>query len=169
MGSLWTDLTIQEEKDFQDRVQRIAGDPRCLRMKAYIQHGRVTTYDHCMDVARTAFVLNRRLHIHANEGRLVRAAFLHDYFLYDWHLQGDFLHGYHHPHIAAMNARRDFELDPAEVQAIESHMWPLTLFHAPASRIAWMVTVADKLCSSRETLMRRKSRRFSLYRGASKE
>ncbi len=155
MRYIFEGMTAQEEREFREQLGTMAQDPRCLRMRNYIQHGRITTYEHCMDVARTAFLLNRRLHMRANEKRLVRAAFLHDYFLYDWHSHGDHLHGYHHPHIAARNACRDFRLDPVEVQAIESHMWPLTLFHAPASRIAWMVTLADKLCSSQETLFRR--------------
>ncbi len=150
-----TGLSSSEEREFQKYMAELAQDPRCLRMKRYIQHGHITTYDHCLDVAREAFWLNRRLHLRAQEQRLVRAAFLHDYFLYDWHNHGDHLHGYHHPHIAALNAGRDFQLDAVEIAAIESHMWPLTLFHAPSSRIAWLVTVADKICSSRETLFER--------------
>ena len=148
-------LSLVEEREFKEHIRIIALDPRCLRMKNYIQHGRITTYDHCMDVARQAFLMNRRLHLKANERRLVRAAFLHDYFLYDWHVHGDHLHGYHHPHIAAVNARKDFAVSEEEMAAIESHMWPLTLFYAPASRIAWLITVADKICSSRETLFER--------------
>lgn len=148
-----------EEREFQEEVRRIAFDPRCLRMKQYIQHGAISTYDHCMSVAREAFWLNRRWHIHADERELVTAAFLHDYFLYDWHCHGDHLHGYHHPHIAAVNAGRDFAVSPAVKAAIESHMWPLTLFHAPSSRLAWLVTLADKICSARETLLERKRTR----------
>jgi uncharacterized protein len=155
MSRIFAKMTKQEEVEFQNRVRSVAQDSRCLQMKRYLQHGRITTYDHCMDVARMSFLINRRLNMQEDERRLVRAAFLHDYFLYDWHVHGDHLHGYHHPGIAARNAQRDFHLDPVELQAIESHMWPLTLFHAPASRIAWTITVADKLCSSRETLFRR--------------
>lgn len=148
-------LTKRENQEFLEYIHALAADPRSLRMKQFCQHGRITTYDHCMSVARMSFLLNRRLHIHANERKLVRAAFLHDYFLYDWHLHGDKLHGYHHPRIAAINAHNDFGISPEEMLAIESHMWPLTLLHAPGSRIAWTITLADKLCSSRETLFLR--------------
>ena len=149
-------LSVKEEREFQEKIRSIAWDPRCLRMKHYIQHGSITTYDHCMNVAREAFWLNRKLRVHADERQLVTVAFLHDYFLYDWHTHGDHLHGYHHPHIAAVNARRDFGISKEEGKAIESHMWPLTLFHAPSSRIAWLVTLADKICSSKETLFERR-------------
>ena len=104
-------LTDTEETQFDKLIRPIALDQKALRMKKYIQHGKVTTYSHSLRVAKTAFALNRSLHAGCDERRLVRAAFLHDYFLYDWHTHGDKLHGYHHPEIAAENAARDFGLD----------------------------------------------------------
>ena len=53
--------------------------------KNYIQHGDVTTYQHCKNVVRVSFWLNRRLHLHADETSLAVGAFLHDFYLYDWH------------------------------------------------------------------------------------
>ena len=143
-------LTDTEETQFDKLIRPIALDQKALRMKKYIQHGKVTTYSHSLRVAKTAFALNRLLHAGCDERRLVRAAFLHDYFLYDWHTHGDKLHGYHHPEIAAENAARDFGLDQKEQSIIRTHMWPLTLFHVPASREAWIVTIADKLCGAEE-------------------
>ena len=143
-------LTDTEEAQFEKLIRPIALDPRALRMKKYIQHGNVTTYSHSLRVAKTAFALNRAFHAGCDERRLVRAAFLHDYFLYDWHTHGDKLHGYHHPEIAAENAARDFGLDQKEQSIIRTHMWPLTLFQVPSSREAWIVTIADKLCSTAE-------------------
>ena len=125
-------LTDTEETQFDKLIRPIALDQKALRMKKYIQHGKVTTYSHSLRVAKTAFALNRSLHAGCDERRLVRAAFLHDYFLYDWHTHGDKLHGYHHPEIAAENAARDFGLDQKEQSIIRTHMWPLTLFHVPA-------------------------------------
>ena len=78
-------LSQDEEVIFGNLIRELAEDTRALKMKCFIQHGRITTYDHCISVAREAFNLNRRLHMHTDEKRLVRAAFLHDYFLYDWH------------------------------------------------------------------------------------
>lgn len=150
-------MTVEEQEEFNHLMAPLAGDPRVLRMRQYIQHGRVTTYDHCLAVARTSYELNLRLHLHAHVGELLRAAFLHDYFLYDWHTRGDHLHGYHHPGIAAGNADRDFHLTKRERSCIETHMWPLTLFHMPSSKEAWIITLADKICSTRETLTKRRT------------
>ena len=62
------------------------------RMREYIQHGSVTTYQHCKNVALVRFWLNRRLHLHAAETSLAVCALLHDFYLYDWHTTGTF-HG----------------------------------------------------------------------------
>lgn len=146
-----------EAADFIALLRDLVDDPNAARMKNYIQHGSVTTWSHCYSVARLSFILARRLKLkRINERELVRAAFLHDYFLYDWHARGDRLHGYHHPDIAADNAVRDFQLSPREENIIRSHMWPLTFRHIPKSREAFLVSISDKIISIRETLFRRK-------------
>ena len=71
----------RDREAFEALIRELSADPRAQKMKDYIQHGTVTTYDHCMDVARTSFSINRKLHLHAPEKELVTAAFLHDYFL----------------------------------------------------------------------------------------
>ncbi|MBQ9606283.1 MAG: HD family phosphohydrolase [Lachnospiraceae bacterium] len=148
-------MTTEEERQFRTMASPVSEDPKVTRMQDFIQHGNKSTYDHCMDVARTAFIINRRLHIGADEQKLVRASILHDYFLYDWHYKGDNLHGYHHPAIASRNAEADFHITRKEQKMIESHMWPLTFFHIPTSRGGWILTVADKICSSREVVKNR--------------
>lgn len=150
-----TRLSAQEEKEFAALAEGIAGDEKTLRMKNFIQHGTISTHEHCMDVARCAFKLNRHLHLHADEKVLVEAGFLHDYYLYDWHTHGDSLHGYHHAQIAAENARKDFGVSEKAEDAIRTHMWPLTLTRVPSSKEAWIISLADKMCSARETLFER--------------
>ena len=142
-------------------IEKMAEDPRLLRMKSFIQHGRVNTYDHCLSVARLSLKLARGLHLKVDSEELVRGALLHDYYLYDWHTRGDRLHGYHHPAIAADQADKDFSLTRKERNIIRTHMWPLTLGHMPSSKEAALVCVADKLCSAKETLMRKRWRRKS--------
>ena len=125
-------------------------------MKNFIQHGNVTTYDHVRHVAECSYRMNHRFHLHANDFELIRGAILHDYFLYDWHTFGDGLHGYHHPARALKNAERDFGLSMREKNIISSHMWPLTLRSCPKCREAWIVCLADKICSTYETIRMRK-------------
>ena len=125
---------------------------------SFIQHGSVSVHSHSIRVAECSLKLEKfleKLGIHCHERDLVRGALLHDYFLYDWH---DKLHGFHHPHVALENASREYQLTPRERDIIRKHMWPLTLFHIPRCREAWVVTTADKYCSLKETLLERKGR-----------
>ncbi len=147
-------LTDEEERDFWEIIEPIASDPRTQEMKKYIQHSHVSTYDHCMDVARHCFYFVRHHELKVDEKALVRAAFLHDYYLYDWHTHGDKLHGYHHADIAKANAKRDFDINILESEIINSHMWPLNLTRVPKTREALLLCAVDKFCSARETLMK---------------
>ena len=146
----------KEDIEFQQLLRDLSEDPRCLKMKNYIQHSDITTFDHCMDVARRCFRFVRRFHIHCDEEALVVGAFLHDYYLYDWHTYGDHLHGYHHADRALKNALRDFEVDEKVQGIIRTHMWPLNLTRVPGSREAFIVCMIDKIVSTRETIHRPK-------------
>lgn len=156
-------LTTEEK----DRVTAILGPlishPRVQEMKKYIQHGSVTTYEHCMSVATECYEYVLRHGSRVNVEALVRAAFLHDFYLYDWHERGDGshrLHGFRHARRAAANARREFGISKLEDRIIRSHMWPLTFFAFPRSREGWILTYIDKKVSWRETLKQR-SRKYA--------
>ncbi len=155
-------LTNQENNQFLQHLTGILHTKETALMKHCIQHGRISTYDHILSVAKLSFYLNRRLHLGADEKELVRGAFLHDFYLYDWHKNGYIgrLHGLHHPTIALENASKRYRLTPVERNIIESHMWPLTLFHIPKCRAAWIVCIADKICSAYEVAAHTKSLRL---------
>jgi uncharacterized protein len=87
---------------------------------------------------------------------LVRAALLHDFFLYDWHTPDKMwsLHGWTHPVRAVENGRKYFAISDKEASLIRTHMWPWTLLHPPVCREGWIICLADKLCSAGETLFR---------------
>ena len=156
-------MRMEEETGFSALLAGLDRDPRALRMKRYVQHGSISTYDHCLRVARLSYAIARRLPVSVEERSLVRAAFLHDYFLYDWHTKGDHLHGYHHAAIAAENAERDFGLSEKEMHIIKSHMWPLNRFSVPDSKEGWIVTLSDKICSLQETVFLRRGREETAY------
>lgn len=147
-------LTRSDREIFHNVLKELTSAPSVQEMKKYIQHSDISTFRHCLRVAKKSLLLARSMNLNVHREELVRGAMLHDYFLYDWHTKGDNLHGYHHPHIAAKNACRDFDLTPLEINIIESHMWPLTLFHFPKSREAAIVCLADKLCSTDEIVKR---------------
>ena len=75
-------LTPEEEVRMHILLKGIADDPNALEMQKFIQHGSVTTYEHCLRVTRIAFWLNIHLHARADEASLVKGAFLHDFYLY---------------------------------------------------------------------------------------
>lgn len=136
---------------------------RVLRMRTFIQHGKITTYDHCFRVAAMSYRINKMFKLKSDEKALIRGAFLHDYFLYDWHkkkakfknLKEFFkLHSFMHPSYAAANAKRDFGIGEKEENIIRSHMWPLTVTKLPKCREAVIVCIADKLTSATETILR---------------
>ncbi|MBQ6720943.1 MAG: HD domain-containing protein [Clostridia bacterium] len=147
-------MNPKELSRFRQLVRDTADHPRVQIMKTYRQHGCISTYDHCMGVARMSFRLARLLHIRTDEPSLVRGAFLHDYYLYDWHNHQHKLHGFRHPKTAMHNAIRDFNVNSLEAGIIRTHMWPFTLRALPRTREAVIVCLADKICALRETFHR---------------
>lgn len=152
-------LTRQETAEISALLHGLDKTIEAEQMKHYIQHGRISTYDHVISVVRLSFCINRRFHLGASDAELVRGAFLHDFYLYDWHHNGypGRLHGFHHPAIALENALQRYALTPGECNIIESHMWPLTLRKIPRCRAALIVCIADKICSSYETVVRNRT------------
>ena len=143
------------ENEFEDLIHDLEADEKVLEMKKYKQHGKVSTYDHCRDVARVSHRLAKLFHAPVNKKEMIRGAFLHDYFLYDWHHHEGKWHGFTHPGKARQNAEEDFELTSKEKNIIESHMWPLTPTAVPKNLEAVLVNLADKICSTKETLFKR--------------
>lgn len=129
---------------------------RMLQERKFVQHGRVSTYAHSIRVACLSLWLAHHLRVlhMINRRSLVRAALLHDYFLYDWH-HWDYgthrLHGFTHGKTALMNAVRDFSLTRREADAIAHHMTPMTL--PPRTLEGALVSLADKISALGETIL----------------
>lgn len=151
-------LTSKELSEIRDHLHGLHQTKEAQLMKHFIQHGHISTYDHVVSVTRLSFYLNRRLHLGASDSELVRGAFLHDFYLYDWHNSHSHerLHGFHHPAVALKNAMKRYKLSPVEQNIIRSHMWPLTLSAVPKYRASLIVCLADKICSTYETIVRKK-------------
>lgn len=142
------------------RIEQYASDilesHNFRKTEQYMQHGSISVKRHCLSVAECSIMIEDRLKclgFRCQEREMVRGALLHDYFLYDWHdkYSHEKLHGFHHPHVALVNASREYQLSARERDIIEKHMWPLTM-RPPRCREAWIVTAADKYCSLKETL-----------------
>lgn len=153
-------LPIEDEEKIEECLKEFIKKEEVQSMKNYLQHGNVSTYEHCMQVVRVSFWINKKFKLNANQKQLIIGAFLHDFFLYDWHDPGDGshqLHGFSHPEKASINAKKYFRISSGVRHIIECHMWPLTITRLPKSREAVIVCIADKCCSLNETLFQRKS------------
>ena len=144
------------DKLIAEHARRLEREGRLAQLRAFMQHGRTSVYEHSLNVAHMALRLARRLPFRIDEDALVRGALLHDYFLYDWHIPepGRPLHGFYHPKAALQNAARDFRLTHRERDIIRHHMFPLTL-RPPTTIEGILVCLSDKLCALKETFARR--------------
>jgi uncharacterized protein len=160
-GDFTKQFRLEDERLFNNILGDFLTDDTAALMKGFIQHGTISTYEHAENVARVSYIINKKLRLHANIGVLLRGAFLHDFYLYDWHKKElhHRLHGFRHPRTAALNAAACYGVGLRERQVIESHMWPLTISKIPRSREAWIVCLADKLCASIETVKMRTKKR----------
>lgn len=144
---------LQEQS--AEKLSLYLGDERLMKMKEYVQHGDVSTYDHAVLVAFYSCMLACRLGLKYDERALIRGALLHDYYLYDWHEKEAWhkWHGFRHPRFAMENAQRDFHLSEKEIEIIRKHMWPLTII-PPRCKEAWIVNGTDTWISLIESAAR---------------
>lgn len=147
-------LTLSEKREFYKIIEDYIASDYVQEMKQYIQHGKCTTFHHCISVAYFSYWLCLRLSIPCDIKSVTRGAFLHDFYLYDWHIPDDShrLHGFYHPGKALKNANKYFFLNPIEQDIIEKHMWPLTITKLPKYRESVIVCLVDKVCSLIETI-----------------
>ena len=142
----------------EDILRRVQADRRVQNMRNFIQHGQVSTYDHCERVARLSYRIDRRLNLGGDPQVLLQGAMLHDFYLYDWHHKDNGthrLHGFTHAARACRNAQTYLGIDHRTAKVIYCHMWPLNPTRIPTSREAWVVCIADKLAALQETVCRR--------------
>ncbi len=121
--------------------------------KKFIHHGKVTVYEHSLNVTYYCIMIALLLPFRVDFRSLVRGALLHDYFLYDWHEADEShrLHGFTHAGRALENAERDYELNDIERDMIKKHMFPLN--PAPPKYIETVILcIADKICAFKETV-----------------
>ena len=149
-------LSAKEKAFFWEEVRQVCSSSRMNKSRTFYQHGKINIYVHSLRVAYICYYWVKKYHLHVDEKALIRGALLHDYFLYDWHdkeHEHKRPHGFFHPSLC--NAKQDFILTRKEENIIQRHMFPLTLI-PPGCKEAWLVCMADKVCSTRETVRERR-------------
>ncbi len=148
-------LSFEDKKLFIKEIKKIEKVEEVFEMKNYIQHGNTSTFDHCLLVSYFCFRIAKEKNMKVDYSSLIRGAFLHDFYLYDWHEKSitHRFHGFFHPAASLKNAKTYFkDINLIEENMILSHMWPLTFRKIPKCREAFLLCFVDKYLSLLETL-----------------
>lgn len=149
---------MNSQRELDSILSVIKSSENVQKMNNYIQHGSVSTFEHCENVAKLSYLIDKCFLLHSDMNVLLTGAMLHDFYLYDWHEVGDgshHFHGFTHAKRALENAKKEFNIDDETGHVIYCHMWPLNLERLPMSKEAWIVCIADKIVSLQESLFRR--------------
>lgn len=152
MNPIYSKVKFQQTNQpcqFTALVDDLLTHPKVNELHSYSQHLNTSRLQHSLNVAYYSFLFSKRLK--ANTEETVRAALLHDFFLYDWRSDQP-VAGSHldvHPQQALLNAKTVTDVTPLMEDVILSHMWPLGS-QKPNSKEAWIVSIADKVCTMME-------------------
>lgn len=125
---------------FEDIANEIIINDKYKDLAVQNHHG-ITRYEHSINVAKKTYHLTKKLNL--DYVSATRAALLHDFFTdLDLNDIKSLKKGALHPKIASLNAQRHFNLNEKEINAIETHMFPLGLKY-PSSIEGLIVNVAD--------------------------
>lgn len=150
--------SIKKLRILNEYARDILVNEKIKSMRSFMQHGDVSTLQHSISVAYMSFLFAKKLNIKVDIKSLIRGALLHDFFLYDWHIENKSggMHGFKHPKIALKNAEEHFLLNERERDIIGKHMWPMTII-LPKYKEALIVCLIDKYSAIIETFKRFKN------------
>ena len=145
-------MDISKESKFIDEFVAITGDllsdELVKSMKSYRHHGDITTHYHSVYVSYNVMKVCEKMSVE-NTREIVRAALLHDFYLYEWYTEKhEENHIYYHPKQSVKNIEEHFgKLTPVQKNMILSHMFP-TCVELPKYRGSWILTLTDKRCAT---------------------
>jgi uncharacterized protein len=141
-------LARPQRKEFILLVDDILLNQEFLKLKGFFHHTN-HIYDHVIRVSYISYVIAKALRLDYRSA--ARGGLLHDFFLYDWRERkandlSKSLHGREHPHIALVNARKQFDVSELEADIIIKHMFPKTRA-MPQYKESFVVSLSDKISS----------------------
>ncbi len=145
-------------------AETILTHPKFIEQRQF-HHHTSTLFEHAVHVAYVSYRVSKKLKM--DEKTIVRGALLHDFFLYDWHIEGKRIrkrgfkkHGFTHAKTAYENAMKHFDLNAIEKDIILKHMFPLNV-KPPRYKESWLVNLVDSYVTFKEYF---KKHPTSLYR-----
>lgn len=138
-------LTEERKAALEKTYQYYLHNEDILKMKGIHAHIGSNVYIHTFKVVKGVIKKAIKYHNDLDLENLLIAAIFHDYYLYDWRKTKDrpHPHGKYHPHIAAVNAKRDFNIPDRAIEMMETHMWPFNFFKPPKGKEAWILCNVD--------------------------
>lgn len=151
-------LSKEELKILRDLYYHYRDDDCLNKLYSTKQHRTSNTYRHVCLVAKLTIrhVIKHKLHY--DYSSLIRGAFLHDYFFYDWRKDKENRkkHLKLHPQRALKNAEEIFHLTPTEIDIISNHMWPITITKFPKTKEGRLIMWEDKVATMIEVFSKKK-------------
>ena len=131
------------------------------RLDSFTQHLNTSRLEHCINVSYFSYLICKK--IGWDYVSAARAGLLHDFYLYDRHTekQQEGRHVSAHAKVALRNAQKITQLNKIEADAIEKHMWPMTL-SLPRYKESYVVNIVDTFCAAYEFALQTKRRIYSL-------
>lgn len=143
---------MKYDEEYYNFVKDILEHPEFLRRKTYAHHGKISVYDHSLNVSLCAYKIAKKFKT-VNIRSVAVAGLLHDFYDKPWQTNTEkkkFFekHGFVHAKEALDNSINyfDYLLDEKSKNAILRHMFPLNKV-PPKYKEGWIITLADKIVS----------------------
>ena len=154
-------LSVTERERLYAILEKYDQNPKVQQMREFIQHGDVTTYQHCKNVVLVSCWLNHRLHLGADETSLLSVLSCTIFICTTGIKKVPSMASAACSRCTAsptrLRLRQRRKGVPYHQKGTEhhsSHMWPLTFRHVPSCREAIIVCLADKYCAVVESMFK---------------
>lgn len=153
-------MTKSQKNEFDLIIKDIENNNNFRELDQELHHG-ISRYGHSYRVAKGVYKMTKALGLRYEEA--TRAAFLHDfYFNYQFEESKALKTFVNHPEIAAINARKYYDLSDMQINMIESHMFPMC--HAlPKYKESICLTLVDKAVALYEMPKYKISMKLGIY------
>ena len=153
-------MNISEDRKraLEETYQYYFHNEKILKMKEIPAHRGSNTFIHTFKLVKAVMRKAIKSRKEIDLESLLLATILHDYYLYDWRTNKNYVkpHGKTHPYVAIGNAKRDFGISDKVAKIMESHMWPLNFKKYPKGKEARIICYTDKDIAMIECLTSKK-------------